>query len=80
MNRVVVLLGLLQVYAVPVSGAPSALIQIPTTDVVEPGQGWIDVASALSAEGALTCRTGLSRATSESPEVWSWASTHRSIR
>lgn len=51
MNRVVLFLGLLQVYAVPVWGAPSALIQIPTADVVEPAHTCIAVAGALSTEG-----------------------------
>ena len=50
MNRVVVFLGLLQLCAGPVSGAPSALIQMPTADVLPPGHTCIDVAGALSTE------------------------------
>lgn len=50
MNRVVLFLGLLQFYAVPVWGAPSALIQIPTADVLATGHTCIDVAGALSTE------------------------------
>jgi len=52
LNRAVLFLGLLQVYAVPVWSAPSALIQIPTGEALGPAHTCIDVAAALSSEGS----------------------------